>query len=151
MRVVVTGASGNVGTALLRHLQEFRPEWSLVGICRRTPEPGEPAYDRVTWVEVDLSEPACEPTLLSTCAGADAVVHLAWLIQPARDQALLERTNVVGTGRVFDAAVAAGVGHVVHMSSVGAYSRGPKDREVAESWPTDGVASATSRSLGPRL
>ncbi len=41
-----------------------------------------------------------------------------------------------------EALVAAGVPHLVHTSSVGAYSPGPKDRRVDESWPTGGIAGS---------
>lgn len=142
MRVVLTGASGNVGTALLRRLAAERPDWSVVGMCRRPPAGGEPAYDRVEWVRADLSEPAVEPVLRETLSGADAVVHAAWLIQPSRDRGLLERTNVGGSRRVVDAATASGARHIVHLSSVGTYSRGPKDRAVGEGWPTDGIPTS---------
>jgi nucleoside-diphosphate-sugar epimerase len=74
--------------------------------------------------------------------GADAVVHLAWQIQPSRDGARLRRTNVDGSHRVFEATAAAGVPALVYASSVGAYSPGPKDRRVDESWPTDGIRSS---------
>jgi nucleoside-diphosphate-sugar epimerase len=74
--------------------------------------------------------------------GADAVVHLAWLIQPSRDRATTYAVNVEGSRRVFEAAAAAGVPALVHASSVGAYSPGPKDRSVDESWPTGGIPSS---------
>ena len=74
-------------------------------------------------------------------AGADAVIHLAWLIQPSRDAAQLERVNVHGSRRVFETAIAAGVAGLVHASSVGVYSPGPKDRAVDESWAREGVDS----------
>src|SRR6185436_17711043 len=74
--------------------------------------------------------------------GADAVVHLAWLIQPSRDERALEAVNVHGSRRVFEAAAAAGVGTLVHASSVGAYSAGPDDRAVDESWPTGGTPTS---------
>lgn len=69
------------------------------------------------------------------------MVHLAWAIQPARSPTTQWSTNVVGTQRLLDAAVRAGVGTVVHASSLGAYSPAPKDRRIDESWPTDGVAT----------
>jgi nucleoside-diphosphate-sugar epimerase len=75
-------------------------------------------------------------------AGADAVVHLAWLIQPGRDESVTRAVNVDGSRRVFDAVVAAGVPSLVYASSVGAYSPGPKDRLVDESWPTGGITSS---------
>ena len=74
--------------------------------------------------------------------GADAVIHLAWLIQPSRDEAALEAANVTGSRRVFAAAAAAGARALVHASSVGAYSPGPSDRAVDESWPTDGTPTS---------
>jgi UDP-glucose 4-epimerase len=80
--------------------------------------------------------------LLQVFRGADAVVPLAWLIQPARDSAGLRRANVDGSGRVFRAAAEAGVPILLYASSVGAYSPGPKDHAVDESWPTDGIASS---------
>ena len=75
-------------------------------------------------------------------AGADAVVHLAWLIQPSRDESATFAANVTGSRRVFEAAAEAGVGTLVHASSVGAYSPGPTDRAVDESWPTEGTPSS---------
>jgi UDP-glucose 4-epimerase len=64
------------------------------------------------------------------------------LIQPGRDEATLRATNVDGSARVFEAVAAAGVPSLVYASSVGAYSPGPKDRRVDESWPTDGIESS---------
>jgi nucleoside-diphosphate-sugar epimerase len=75
-------------------------------------------------------------------AGADVVIHLAWLIQPARDLETIRAVNVDGSARVFQAVRDAGVPALVYASSVGAYSPGPKDRRVDESWPTDGIESS---------
>ena len=74
--------------------------------------------------------------------GADAVVHLAWAIQPSRDRNLLWRINVQGSDRVFRAIADAGVPALVYASSVGAYSPGPKHRFVDESWPTHGIPTS---------
>ena len=135
MRIVVTGATGNVGTALLRSLAADARVEEIVGIARRIPDWHPP---RTRWVRADVAADPLEPHF----AGADAVVHLAWLIQPSRDGAELERVNVEGSRRVFEAAAAAGAGALVHASSIGAYSPGPKDRRVDESWPTDGIATS---------
>lgn len=135
MRIVITGASGNVGTALLRRLAGTGHE--LVGVCRRPPAQGHP-YDTVRWHALDLAGPAVEAALRPVLRGADAVVHLAWGFQPSRDVDYLHRTGVDGTAAVVAAAQAQGVPHLVHMSSVGAYSPGP-GRPVTESWPTGGI------------
>ena len=140
MRVVITGATGNVGTAFLRRLAE-EPDIQAHGISRRPPGDAPP-YRGVTWTPVDLGRPGAEEVLKGVFENADAVVHLAWRIQPARDERATYRTNVAGSAQVFSAAVAAKVPHLVHMSSVGAYSPGSKDRRVDESWPVDGVRSS---------
>lgn len=137
-KIVVTGATGNVGTALLRRLGQ---DHDVHGIARREPA-AEPPYSSAKWTPVDISKPGAEELLKVVFDGADAVVHLAWLIQPSHDERQLYATNVAGSARVFEAAVAAGVPHLVHMSSVGAYSPGRKDRRVDESWPVDGVTTS---------
>ena len=140
MRIVITGASGNIGTALLRRLGNESAEHQIVGICRRPPEPIAP-YDHVDWVRLDLADPAAEYILAPAMAGADAVVHLAWGFQPSHDTNYLERLGVGGTRAVLGAADRASVKHFVHMSSVGTYTPGPDGRRVDESWPTDGIPS----------
>jgi nucleoside-diphosphate-sugar epimerase len=135
MHVVVTGATGNVGTALLQALLDDPAVARITGIARRVPAM-RPA--RVTWVAADVADADLVPAF----EGADAVVHLAWAIQPSRDRAALRRTNVDGSARVFDAAARAGVPALVYASSVGAYSKGPKDTAVDETWPTGGTPSS---------
>ena len=135
MRIVVTGASGNKGTSLLQALEADSRVREIVGIARRKPAWSTP---KTTWIVADVTVSPLEPLF----AGADAVVHLAWLIQPSRDDRALRAVNVDGSRRVFEAAAAAGVKALVHASSVGAYSAGPKDRAVSEDWPTEGIPSS---------
>ncbi len=135
MRVVVTGATGNVGTSTVKALSESQDVDEIVGLARREPTWTPP---KTSWVEADVLTSDLGPIF----EGADAVVHLAWAIQPSRDAVTLERINVEGSRRVFEAVAAAGVPKLVHASSVGAYSRGPKDREVDEGWPTEGTPTS---------
>jgi UDP-glucose 4-epimerase len=135
MRVVVVGATGNVGTSLLRALADEQAVTSVLGLARRRPQG---AFAKTTWATANVADDDLVPHF----RGADAVVHLAWAIQPSHDGAELWRTNVRGSERVFHAVADAGVPALVYASSVGAYSRGPKDRRVDESWPTDGVPSS---------
>ena len=135
MRLVVTGATGNVGTSVVRALSQDPRVEEIVGIARRLPTSQSP---RTRWVQADVTVSPLEPIF----EGADAVIHLAWAIQPSRDLRTLETINVHGSRRVFEAAAAAGAGALVHASSVGAYSPGPKDRRVDESWPTEGIPSS---------
>ena len=136
MRIVITGATGNVGTALLRRLADRR-EHELVGLARRVPD-AQPSA-RVAWVSADLTDPACQTLLEGTFGAADAVVHLAWGFQPSHDVDYLAELGVGGTRRVLDAVAGAGVPHVVHMSSIGAYSPKRDDEPVDESYPTGGI------------
>ena len=135
MRVAVLGATGNVGTSVLRALADEPEVDSILGVARRRPRLRAP---KTEWAAVDISRDDLVPLL----KGADAVVHLAWLIQPARDVAQVRRTNVHGSARVFGAVAEAAVPTLVYASSVGAYSPGPKDRAVNEEWPTEGIASS---------
>jgi nucleoside-diphosphate-sugar epimerase len=135
VKVVVVGATGNAGTSLLRALEGEERVREVVGIARRRPAL---QLGKVTWLEADIAHADLAPHL----RGADVVVHLAWLIQPSHDERTTHMVNVEGSARVFDAAARAGVGAIVYASSVGAYSPGPKDRAVDESWDTHGIATS---------
>jgi nucleoside-diphosphate-sugar epimerase len=135
MRVVVTGASGNVGTSVLHALAGDQAVEQIVAVARRAVTLRSP---RTRWVQADVAADELRPLF----EGADCVVHLAWLIQPSRDRATTHAVNVAGSRRVFEAAAAAGVPSIVYASSVGAYSPGPKDRAVDESWPTNGIQTS---------
>jgi len=136
MRVVVTGATGNVGTSVVTALGHDERVTEIVGLARRRPAWRD--TERTRWVAADITSAPLEELF----AGADAVIHLAWLIQPSRDEGVLEATNVHGSLRVFQAAAAAGVPTLVHASSIGTYSPGPSDRRVTEDWPSDGIPSS---------
>jgi UDP-glucose 4-epimerase len=136
MRIAITGATGNVGTALVRALGAEPAVEEVVGIARRATDALPSAKARS--VACDVVDGPLERHL----AGCDAVVHLAWQIQPMRDRERLRTVNVDGTARVLEAAVAAGVGTVVHASSVGAYSPVAPGVRKDESWATDGIPSS---------
>jgi nucleoside-diphosphate-sugar epimerase len=78
-------------------------------------------------------------------AGCDAVVHLAWALQPSHDVQALHETNVEGSRHVMEAVARAEVPAFVYASSVGAYAPGPdeKRQRVGEDWPATGVAAST--------
>jgi nucleoside-diphosphate-sugar epimerase len=137
MRIAITGATGNIGTAVTEELRRRSEVGSLVGIARRRPEEGRWPAD-VELVAADVATDDLVPAL----AGADVVIHLAWLFQPTHRPLVTWQANAVGSARVFDAAMAADVGAVVHASSVGAYSPGTGDGPVDESWPTHSLPTA---------
>jgi UDP-glucose 4-epimerase len=135
MRVVVTGATGNVGTSVIERLSADPGITDLIALARRPPDR---PLGRARFGSADVAS----DDLTALFAGTDAVVHLAWLIQPGRDEAATARVNVEGSRRVIAAAVTANVPSLVYASSVGAYSPGPKDRLVDESWPTEGIPTS---------
>jgi nucleoside-diphosphate-sugar epimerase len=136
MRVVLTGATGNIGTSLISQLTAAGVG-RVVGVARRAPE-GRAGPDNLEWVERDVAVDELDPVFRD----ADVVIHLAWLFQPTHDPVKTWTTNVLGSKRVFEAALRQGVPAVVYSSSVGAYSPGPKDDRVDERWPTDGWPDA---------
>jgi UDP-glucose 4-epimerase len=123
VRVVVTGATGNIGTALLRALA-VRPEiTSIVGVARRVPaRDADRLGEHLSWHSVDITEPSATRRLTVAFRGADAVIHLAWRIIADHDRPAQARTNRAGSRRVIDAVLASGVQHVVHLSSAAVYS-----------------------------
>ncbi len=135
MHIVVIGASGNVGSALVRELSSHPGVDAITGVARRIPGLELP---KLRWRAADIVSDDLTPLV----TGVDAVVHLAWAIQPARDRAMTRAIDVDGTRRVFEAAGRAGVGALVHASSVGVYSPGPHDRRVDEGWPREGITSS---------
>jgi UDP-glucose 4-epimerase len=143
VRIVVTGGTGNVGTAVIESLSRNGSVDEIVSVSRRRPQfadtwgPGGAGAGRVRWVSADIST---QP--LDVLDDADAVIHLAWQIQPIRDEQRLRRINVGGTMRVVEAAAQRGVQRVVVASSVGAYAAGHGRGPVDESWPASGIPTS---------
>jgi nucleoside-diphosphate-sugar epimerase len=137
VRVLVTGATGNVGTAVMRALEADDRVDAVIGAARRVPDRASSRH-----VSVDVARDDLTPLL----AGVDAVVHLAWKFQPVGAPVVTWQTNVIGSERVFRAAIEARVSTLVSASSVGAYSPAPPDdpeRRVDESWPTHSIPTAS--------
>ncbi|MDO5668663.1 MAG: NAD-dependent epimerase/dehydratase family protein [Corynebacterium sp.] len=146
MKVVIVGATGNHGTALLRALHDTPEITEIVGIARRLPDE-HPPYAGVEWHSIDVGAASTAEDAVAALAevfqGADAVVHLAWMIQPNDRRELLRRVNVEGTERVTQAVARAGVGQLVVASSVGAYSPDEAREELRdETWATGGIDSS---------
>lgn len=137
MRIAVTGASGNVGARVIDQLLADPGVSTVLGIARRPPAEGRP---QLSWHSCDIGESAAAESLAAALNGFDAVIHLAWLIQPSHQPERMRRTNVTGTRNVLAATVRAGVPAFVYASSLGAYSPGPdKTTRVDETWPIEGI------------
>ena len=147
MRIVITGASGNVGSALLRRLgrgRRARPR------RRRAPPAGRGPRRSPAWSGRRSTCPAT--TARARCA-RPAPARTRWCTSPGGSSRPIAWTTSPSSGSAARGAssrrsTAAGVPHLVHMSSVGAYSPRRDDSPVAETWPTG--ACRARRTAGTR-
>lgn len=136
VRVVVVGATGNIGTSVVEALRDDHSVERVIGLARRAPRPGTLGIE---WRRADIAKDDLGPHF----RGADAVIHLAWQLQPARQSRYLHEINVVGSKRVLDAVAAAGVRTLLYASSTSVYAGAPTGTTVDEAWPLGGVPAST--------
>ncbi len=98
--IALTGATGFIGSVLLRRLSQRG--WEVRALCRRQPPPERPPQPQsaaVRWLRGDLEDAG---TLGRLVEGTAAVVHAAGAVRGAR-AADFFRTNAEGTARLLDA------------------------------------------------
>ncbi|MYR04800.1 MULTISPECIES: NAD-dependent epimerase/dehydratase family protein [unclassified Streptomyces] len=148
-RVVLTGGTGFIGSAVLRELLRLREEGGKHGICvlavgRRRPDGLDPVRD--TWVRADLARPA---SLDGVCAGASALLHFGGVL--SADAEICRVVNVEGTAALMGEAARAGIGRIAHLSTTAVYGRGPhRLRHVDEVTPTPVSVASASRWTAER-
>ncbi|MDX5371145.1 MAG: NAD-dependent epimerase/dehydratase family protein [Pseudomonadaceae bacterium] len=117
-RVLVTGASGFVGSAVLNRLDSMSGVQAIAGVRRL---PGAAVGGRHTYLEVgNLEECRLEPGQLS---GISTIVHAAARVHVMHERAAdplteFRRVNVAGTLALARAAAAAGVQRFLFLSSI---------------------------------
>jgi nucleoside-diphosphate-sugar epimerase len=133
LTVAVTGPTGTFGFGLLPLLQADDRIGRVVGIARRPFDPAEHGWTKMEYRQGDVRDPAA---LEAAVAGADVVVHLAFMITGTASRAATRAINVHGTLNAFRAAAAAGARRFVYASSVAAYGFHPDNPEgMTEDWP----------------
>jgi UDP-glucose 4-epimerase len=135
MHIVVTGATGRIGSALVQSLAEDPRVRSVTGVARRV---RSRSANKTYYVSADVAQEPLAPLF----EGADVVVHLAWQFQPEKRPDELWSTNVLGSRRVFDAVRQAGVPRLVYASSFGVYAPRDSVAAVDESFATTGLATS---------
>ena len=130
MKVLVTGATGFVGTYVLRQLLEDDHEVRALVRPDSESKLGDLA-DRVEVVQGDITQPE---TLQGQFDGCDAVIHLVGILlnEDARRGITFERIHLDGARNVIDAAKAGGVKRFILMSANGAKPR--EDAVSAYQW-----------------
>jgi len=117
MRSFVTGATGFLGGELVKQLLVRGDE--VVALVRTPAKAADLEAAGVRIVQGDLSD---RDLLVEAMKGSDAVFHLAAIYKvgiPEKDFAEMRETNVAGTERTLDAAIAAGVPRIVYVSTIG--------------------------------
>ncbi len=132
--VAVTGPTGTFGHGLIPLLQRDPRVARIVGIARRPFDPAEHGWTKMEYRQGDVRD---EEALRASFAGADVVVHLAFLITGTASREVTRDINVGGTLNAFRAAAGAGVRRFVYASSVAAYGfHSDNPVGMTEDWPT---------------
>lgn len=121
MKILITGAIGNVGRAAVERLARSGHEITVIGRRADMVVPGAEYH------QCDITD---FPKLEVEAKGMDAIVHLAALANPSlgTPEKVFE-INCQGTFNVYQAAVNSGIRRVVSASSINALGRGFGIRE----------------------
>lgn len=112
MKILITGAAGNLGSLLARHLLDTAHELKL--LVHRQEPPGDVATAANTEViRADLEDP---DTLIEGCRDTDCIVHFAGVLFSPRPEKFLPHTNIAYVENLCGAALAAGVGKFIIIS-----------------------------------
>ncbi len=141
MRVFLTGATGFLGSEVARLLVDRGDR--VRALVRDTSRADALRALGCEVVEGDLCD---EPALVEHCRGVQAVVHTAAVsdigVSDDRREAMVD-VNVTGTERVLGAALSAGVGKAVLVSSTAVFGD-TRGRVVDERWERDADAPCAS-------
>ncbi len=134
LTVAVTGPTGTFGFGLVPVLEADARIARVRGIARRPFDPAEHGWRKLTYHRGDVRD---AEALERVFAGADVVVHLAFLVTGTASAEVTRAINVDGTLNAFRAAARAGVSRFVYASSAAAYGfHSDNPIGMTEDWPT---------------
>ena len=116
LTVAITGPTGDIGRSLLRALDRNKEIDRIVAMARRPFDPAAAGLRKTEYRQADVLD---RDAVAGLVAGADVVVHLAFVIVGGRDET--QSVNLEGSRNVFEAAAAGGAKRLVYASSVAAY------------------------------
>ncbi|HLP96067.1 MAG TPA: SDR family NAD(P)-dependent oxidoreductase [Saprospiraceae bacterium] len=128
--VLVTGATGFVGSYLLRLL--LKKGWKVRALRRKNSQMALVAdiADRVEWREADVTDMGA---LEDAFEGVTHVCHCAALVSfHPKDADKMMKINVEGTANIVNLCLDFGVKRLVHVSSIAALGRTPKRKHLDE-------------------
>ncbi len=136
MRYLITGGSGYIGGRLTEILSQREETETIVDIDVKPPAR---AYPKTEFVHGDVRDSGKTRELLERHE-IDVLVHLAFILNPIRDEAMMYDVDVNGTDATLRAASEAGTEQVMVTSSATAYGAFPDNpKPIAEDWPVRGA------------
>jgi UDP-glucose 4-epimerase len=136
VRYLITGGSGYIGNRLAEVLSAREETEKIINVDVNPPPKALP---KTEFVKGDVRDAPALRALLETHK-IDSMAHLAFLLNPIRDEALMYDVDVNGTEAVLRAAKEAGTKHVMVTTSSVAYGAWPDNpNPIPEDWPVRGI------------
>jgi len=134
-RIAITGSSGAYGTGVIRAVRERHPDARILGLDIRPPRRDRPDEFR----QMDVLDPGLADEI--EAFRPDTMIHLAFVVDPIRDEELMGRVNRGGTGSFLAAARRCSPQRVLLSSSATVYG----------AWPDNTAPLGEDSPIRPRL